>query len=134
MPLDNLSGLLDGLVTTDASAMPPAFARRVTRRRWMRRAILGGAPVVAIVACLTAVVMLHRPEPAPDPVPHPTPIAQAPAPKVFGDNSFATLSRAGLSAPALQDIPAPRTGQTFAPVRAEPPLRAFDVARVLRGL
>ena len=132
MPLDNLSGLLDGLVTTDASAMPPAFARRVTRRRWMRRATRGGAAAVALIACVTAVVLLSQPTPAP--IPDPAPIAEAPTPKSFGDTSLAVLSRAGLSSPALQDAPSGRSVETFAPARTEPPLRAFEVARVLRGL
>ena len=131
MPLDNLSGLLDGLATTDASAMPPAFARRVARRRWMRRATRGGAAAVALIACVTAVVLLSQPTPAP--VPDPVPIAEAPAPKAFGETSLAVLSRAGLSSPALQDVPH-RGGEASAPTLAEPPLRAFEVARVLRGL
>lgn len=135
MPHDNLNDQLNRLVSADAGEMPLAFASRVTRRRWARRATGAGAAVVAIAACFSVVMVLNRPTPSPTPNPQPDLVMiESPAPTKFGDTSLAVLSRAGLSARAFQDTPRPRAAVTSVPVVVEPPLRAFEVARVLRGL
>lgn len=91
--------------------------------------------MAAVGACFALVMVLSQPSPIPAPNPQPGPLVViSPEPTKFGETSLVVLSRAGLSARALQDTPGPRVTASFPPVVAEPPLRAFDVARVLRGL
>ncbi len=135
MPHDNLTEQLNRLASADAGEIPSAFKSRVTRRRWARRATGAGAAAVAIAACFAVVMVMNRPSPNPTPLPQPDLVMiESPATTKFADTSLAVLSRAGLSARVFQDAPRPHAAVSAAPAVTEPPLRAFDVARVLRGL
>ena len=139
MPLDNLHEQLEGLNANHAPSPhpPPAFLRRVARRRWARRATTGGLAVIVIGTCVALAIVYATPAPNRTPIvltPPPAP-SRSPVTAAFDDTSLVMLNRAGLSARVLQD-PRPSVPGVLRVVErtAEPPLRAFDVARVLRGL
>jgi hypothetical protein len=129
MPPDETSSSLDALsrlADAPSAPMPASFARAVTRRRWVRRARAAAVAALAVAAFAFTTYLASRPSINTAPPHSPRPILAAtptPAP------TLAALSRAGLP----DDPPTPRV-RLPRPMRTEPTLRAFDVARVLREL